>query len=283
MSRFSPRRTLDGSLTYYSEQYSETYHADIGARTEALEKFIRPFLSHLPQTKTLRVFDICFGLGYNTAALLEVVNDLPYKTIEIVAVENDPLIIKEIPKLSWDETVRPLFSKLKPEETVHHSLPNTELLFSLHIKDLLDFLPRQSETVDLVMHDGFSPAKCPQLWSVEIFRKYYEIMNDDAVLCTYSASKAVMAALFEAGFSVHLHQAQGRRQGSLFALKSSKASQSELAEMYKHTTAAAPYRHADRTDSSERILEKHLAEKGALKNKGRMGLSAWYKKTGKRM
>ena len=53
--------------------FSEAFH-NLLSLNEAQAKFVRPAISG--QTNhTLRVLDVCFGLGYNSAALWESLNE----------------------------------------------------------------------------------------------------------------------------------------------------------------------------------------------------------------
>jgi len=60
----------------------------------------------------------------------------------------------------------------------------------------------------LIYFDLYSPKKCPDLWSMEVFQALYQKTLDrrrkglSSLLVTYSASTAVRAALVLAGFCV---------------------------------------------------------------------------------
>ena len=60
--------TGDGSLSLFSEEYSEMMHSDSGAYEESLLKHVYPSRV-LARTEATTVFDIGFGLGYNALAL----------------------------------------------------------------------------------------------------------------------------------------------------------------------------------------------------------------------
>jgi predicted methyltransferase len=75
------KKTRDGSITYFNTQVGDAYHSvTVGAIEEAIEKYVKP-------TKIkdgMRVLDFCFGLGYNSLAVL-----IEKKKVEIVGLEND--------------------------------------------------------------------------------------------------------------------------------------------------------------------------------------------------
>lgn len=67
--------TQDGSIGLYSYVNEDVYHSKYGALTEAWEKFILPSgLDELINTKEkINVLDVCYGVGYNTKALMSYV------------------------------------------------------------------------------------------------------------------------------------------------------------------------------------------------------------------
>ena len=70
--------TQDGSIGLYSYTDKDVYHSKFGAVTEAWEKFILPSnLTKLINTKeNIKVLDVCYGIGYNTKALMSFVINL---------------------------------------------------------------------------------------------------------------------------------------------------------------------------------------------------------------
>lgn len=67
--------TQDGSVGLYSYADDDVYHSKFGALTEAWEKFILPadIDSKLNKQANIRVLDVCYGIGYNTKALMSYV------------------------------------------------------------------------------------------------------------------------------------------------------------------------------------------------------------------
>lgn len=64
--------TQDGSIGLYSYADDDVYHSKFGALTEAWEKFVIPSgINDLLNTKqNIRILDVCYGIGYNTKALM---------------------------------------------------------------------------------------------------------------------------------------------------------------------------------------------------------------------
>lgn len=67
--------TQDGSVGLYSYADDDVYHSKYGALTEAWQKFVIPSgLENLLNTKNdIRILDVCYGVGYNTKALMSYV------------------------------------------------------------------------------------------------------------------------------------------------------------------------------------------------------------------
>ncbi len=64
--------TDDKSIGLFNEEIGDIYHSQTGALKEAFDKFIIPshVKSKLQRKEIINVLDICYGIGYNTKALL---------------------------------------------------------------------------------------------------------------------------------------------------------------------------------------------------------------------
>ena len=70
MSELREILTKDGSYSLRSLFFQENFHSSIGAFDETKIKFTAPSDLQRFKGKSLNVLDICFGLGYNSASLL---------------------------------------------------------------------------------------------------------------------------------------------------------------------------------------------------------------------
>ena len=74
MYEFHPYITNDGSVGLYSPDFNDIYHSATGALTEAYEKFILPVdINKLLQKDSIKVLDICYGIGYNSKSFLNLI------------------------------------------------------------------------------------------------------------------------------------------------------------------------------------------------------------------
>ncbi len=73
LQHFPVEPTADGSQTFYSERFGEWFHSRSGAYEEARTIYVEMTnLIERAQTQDqITVLDVCYGLGYNTAAALE--------------------------------------------------------------------------------------------------------------------------------------------------------------------------------------------------------------------
>ena len=76
--------TQDGSIGLYSYADEDVYHSKFGAITEAWEKFVIPaeLETKLSQQNELKVLDVCYGIGYNTKALMSYIINLNEKKLK---------------------------------------------------------------------------------------------------------------------------------------------------------------------------------------------------------
>ena len=115
---FTPQPTKDGSLTFFSQEFNEAFHSHYGAKQESYLKFAHPTqVKTVAKTGKVRILDVCYGLGYNSAAALEVIwQENPTCVVEIIALELNP----EVPKAAinynifndWEEKYKNILTEL---------------------------------------------------------------------------------------------------------------------------------------------------------------------------
>ena len=74
---------------------------------------------------------------------------------------------------------------------------------NFYSQDIRQFLLSLSDTqYDLVFLDGFTPSKCPCIWSVEFFNALYKHIDANGLILTYNTSSPVRNAMIGAGFYI---------------------------------------------------------------------------------
>jgi tRNA U34 5-methylaminomethyl-2-thiouridine-forming methyltransferase MnmC len=208
--------TKDSSETFFNEKVQEHYHSTSGAVEESLKKFAEPCIEYL-EKKEVRILDMCFGLGYNSSAIIDLLAGKKQK-ITIIALENDEEILKQIknvnPKLESYFLIKKSVEK-KEYKTIYK---NTKSIIKLLLGDARQTI-KQVKNIDAVLFDPFSPKKQPELWTKQFLQDVHKAMNKNAPLTTYSCAKTFRDTLRELNFQVLNGPCVGRRAPSTVAIK----------------------------------------------------------------
>lgn len=269
---WTPQLTADGSFTFFSEEFGETFHSDQGARAEALAKFAQATdLAHKANRDQVCLLDVCYGLGYNTAAALETLWAInPHCQVEVYGLELDATVPRAAigPPLIdlWQQPVQTALSTI----ALKHQYETADLKAKLLIGDArqtIQQLVQSGFRADAVFFDPFSPRRCPQLWTVEFFQQVVQCLAEDGKLATYSRSAAVRAAMLEAGLSIGTIPLGETRlshewsQGTIAAFAPTGLHPlSPMEQEHLNTRAAIPYRDANLGDPAAAILARHQQE-----------------------
>jgi len=262
--RFVPQLTADGSATFYSDEFGEAFHSHFGARQEADLKFVTPTeLEQKAHQPKVRLLDVCYGLGYNTAtALAKIWAINPRCYIEVVALEIDATVpqsaIAHNLYSNWCEPIPQILTALATKHQVQIDRCGASLL----IGDARQTIKQvQSDwRADAIFLDPFSPPKCPQLWTLEFIKLVASCLSDDGILATYSAAGAVRTALTAAGLQIGSILPIGRRSPSTIAARYKLSSLSLREQKHLLTRAAIPYRDPHLNDLAAIILQRRQQE-----------------------
>ena len=116
MSELIEVLTKDGSYSLKSTFFHENFHSLLGALEETKLKFTAPSNLQRFKGESLNVLDICFGLGYNSASLLnELIKQKSYLNLYALEIDKKPLEYsfrnKSFLKL-WAPKVKKIFESL---------------------------------------------------------------------------------------------------------------------------------------------------------------------------
>jgi tRNA U34 5-methylaminomethyl-2-thiouridine-forming methyltransferase MnmC len=228
--------TDDGSITCFDKATGELYHNKAGAYAEALANFIRPsgLIEKSLTAESLSILDVPFGLGYNTFVFLQSLIGLPanhsLKNVSIIGLELDPEVMQVLPRVIADERFSALRSSVSNIQDMLHKLARFEesecavggVSVLIHCKrgDIRKEVPKLANTdfkFDAILHDPFSPNKMPELWTLDLFRLYKQLLREDGRLLTYSSAVAVRGACREAGLFLYRTAALGGKSGGTMA------------------------------------------------------------------
>ncbi len=268
--------TADGSITFWNQDYKEHYHTPAGARLEATEKYIVPSkLKERLSSGNINLLDVCFGLGYNSLAAMDIAaRGTSEHQVHVTALEMDRRVVSaaaqhiqplESDHFEWRKTLNELY--------LHGQSESGNRQAEIFWGDARYTITKLSPfTYDLIFLDAFSTQRNSELWTVDFFRKLKTVMKPDGVLLTYCAALPVRAGLLEAGFFVGETDPVGRKRGGTIAAM--RRDDVEIAlpapelETIRNTTRGLPYRdpHGVRTnkeilrDRQERILVEKIQD-----------------------
>ena len=252
--------------------FGEAFHNSAGALNEARAKFVGPAeLDRFRGGEPLHILDVCVGLGYNTAAVL---GSLPTPAPAVrwwgLELDRRPL------ELALSQ---PRFQALWSEDVLHKlaairdqggwSTPGNEgqQLWG-DAREMLSTIP-EAVRFDLILHDAFSPQRCPELWSEEFLSALAQRLAPGGRLLTYSRAAAIRGSLKRAGLALRsLPAAPGERTGwssGTVAIKQDKSvvgcrPLSAMEQEHLLTRAAVPFRDPDQRDLAPVILERRQQE-----------------------
>ena len=203
---------------------------------------------------TFRILDVCYGLGYNTAAALETIWQVnPDCAVEVKALEIDIEVARSAIAQNltqrYSSPVQDALSAIASHLTAQRNATHIQLLLG-DARQQIQPLVAQHWQADIIFLDPFSPPHCPQLWTTDFLSLVARCLQPDGgVLVTYSCAAAVRSALLSAGLSISSLQTSARKWPGTLAYYSSEfasdialSSLSQQEKEHLQTKAAVPYR-----------------------------------------
>ena len=276
MSELIEVLTKDGSYSLRSAFFQENFHSLLGALEETKSKFTATSNLQRFKGKSLNVLDICFGLGYNSASLLdELITQKSYLNLYALEIDKKPLeysLRNESFFKLWAPKVRTIFESLNRKDYFEDKFFKCSVLWG-DAREKINIIP-SSIKFDLIYLDGFSPQKCPQVWTIEFLSKVTENLNSQGYLITYSSSAAVRKTLRNLGLEIFTIKPsfKNRTFWSQGTVAISKFDKNELKpnfnfeklslmeEEHLLTKASIPYRDQDLNSSKDDIIKRRLNE-----------------------
>lgn len=226
-------KTNDGSFSLYNEDYKDYYHSlKDGAILETLYKHIFPSFSHHLKIesnkedfttstitrKSLRILDICFGLGYNSFFSLAYAKRLGIN-ISIYSPELDFNLLKRLYGFCFPKVLNNYLDIKNVLDSILEcgKYEEDKLSLELFIGDARDYIQGfQDGYFDIIYQDAFSPSKNARLWSEEHFKSLYRILAQNGIITTYSSAANIRIRANNAGFMVEKHKFGTLKEGSIF-------------------------------------------------------------------
>jgi len=290
LDQLSIQTTADGSHTFWSATFGEAFHSNFGAKQEAEAKFIAP--THLLQQAEykkqfhhpVRILDVCYGLGYNSAAAMELCAAVG-ADLEIIGLEWNPevprqVIAQDLHRI-WSEPVQNCLTRLAHDQQMEVVInsgmsKNSTQTYTITGKLLIGDARQSIQSIpagwaDAIFLDPFSPPRCPQLWTVEFLTALAVRLAPEGYLATYSCAGAIRGGLQQAGLQIGSVAAVGRKSPSTVAawqqdsVRYGALPDLSLAEAgLLKTRAGVPYRDLTGEDAASTIIARRQAEQKAV-------------------
>ncbi len=169
---FTPVETGDGSNTFYSDEFGEWFHSREGAYNEAQKTYAEAAkIAERASGQRLAILDICYGLGYNTAAALQTVWRMnPQCFVELRALEIDVEVARSAIAQNLTRDYPPTVKQVLKDLATSCEAKRETLCAQLLLGDARQQIKRLIAAgwkADAIFLDPFSPPHCPQLWTLE--------------------------------------------------------------------------------------------------------------------
>ncbi len=256
-------KTGDGTLSFYSSDYDEAMHSLSGAYEEALLKHVYPSMVLDFTGERIVVLDVGFGLGYNILALIrEFMKSNSDRFLQIISLEKDLSHLPLLERINFNDDRDYIYDSIRMTAQ-SGSFIAERYSVEIVIGDARDSLKKMDRgDINAVFHDPYSPAKNPELWTVEFFQELRRVTNSNAIITTYSSALQVRRALIEAGFRIGSGPSVGgKREGTLATVSGSiKTLSSGSIANIKKDPRSVPYRDFNLMGTREDILRNRIRE-----------------------
>lgn len=211
--------TADASETFLNEEVGECYHSLKGAAEEALQKYAIPCkIKELATTGKIKILDVCFGIGYNSAMAISVaLAENPQCEIEVVGLEYDPAIINKIQEVNPTIAFYQHYKQLTPQKL---EFSQGKVTVKVLLGDANETTKQLAENhFDAIFFDPFSPKRAPHMWQVPLFEQMWRVMKPTGLLATYSCARMARDNMAKAGLMYDDGPIWGRRGPGTIATK----------------------------------------------------------------
>lgn len=198
------RQTADGSHTLAITGTDITYHSHHGAMAESMhvciEGGLRPVLSRIT-SEPICIFEMGFGTGLNALLTLQEAEQ-QRKQIRYYALEPFPLTTEEFTQLNYGTLLQAEEKLLALHRAAWNCNQEISPFFILHKIKASLLEPFHIPAVHCIYYDAFAPTYQPELWTKEVFKKLYALLQPGGILLTYCSKTEVRHAMSAAGFAV---------------------------------------------------------------------------------
>jgi tRNA U34 5-methylaminomethyl-2-thiouridine-forming methyltransferase MnmC len=211
--------TSDGTNTLYSKQFDQHYHSvKEGALNESLSKHIIPAFHYHKDKQELTILDICFGIGYNSLATLYYIqtHNLNIK-INIYSPEFDLDLLHSIKNFTFPkefEPLKPIIHEISQNLYYEDEKCKIEI-YNGDAREYLKILKNKNILFDIVYQDAFSSEVNRLLWTQEYFGQIKKVLQDDAIITTYSIATPIRLSIYNSGIKIYEYKPENSNRITL--------------------------------------------------------------------
>jgi len=129
--------------------------------------------------------------------------------------------------------------------------------------DVRNFITSTDSLYDIVFLDGFTPSKCPCIWTYELVGALFEHLNTNGLVVTYNMSAPVRNALKCAGFYIGDTVDKNNKSIGTIAAKNKKSIKHYISPKYLgllKTKAGITYKDETLSMNNQKIIENRTEE-----------------------
>lgn len=202
------------SGTPYSQKFGDFYFNTDSFSGESEYVFISAVDEIFNQKESFIVAEAGFGVGRNFLNLAKKFKKSD-KNLHYISIEAFPLDKESLAEIYKNLGIRGrnLLKKFPPLINGLHRIEYAKnITLDLYFGDIDQALDELDFKADVWFMDGFSPAKNPDMWSKNVFKKIARLTKIGGILATYTSAKSVNEAMSEAGFCVKKIAGFGRKR-----------------------------------------------------------------------
>lgn len=210
-------KTEDGSFTFSVSAINESYHSIHGAEQESRHVFIEKGFHFLKEKQPIRILEVGLGTGLNVLLTLEqgTESEVYYKALEPFPL--DASLVSELVNVQGSERRREVMKAIHELSFDTTTILSNGFQFEKDIRGIQQF--DSDLGFDLIYFDAFGPAVEPDLWTEEVLRRCYELLNPSGVWVSYCAKGEVRRLLQKVGFRVERLEGPPGKREMLRAIK----------------------------------------------------------------
>ncbi|WP_311337451.1 bifunctional tRNA (5-methylaminomethyl-2-thiouridine)(34)-methyltransferase MnmD/FAD-dependent 5-carboxymethylaminomethyl-2-thiouridine(34) oxidoreductase MnmC [Campylobacter ureolyticus] len=212
---------------FYNKEFDDGYYSKNSAIGESKFVFESALDEIWDKKDSLIVAEAGFGVGINFLNLCKKFKN-SNKFLHFVSIEKFPLSKKKLKKFynefnEFDDDFKKLSKKLikkyPPKKTgLYRIIFSKNIILDLYFDDIKIALKNLDFEADVWFMDGFSPAKNPDMWDLEVMKGVASLSKIGTILATYSSSGFVKRNFTEAGFEVSLIKGHAQKRQMIRAV-----------------------------------------------------------------